>query len=82
MDFNATLIGEMISFAILIWFCVHFIWPHINKAIESFSLGTSVDGIAAVITVHAGTYSDENISCSGYSAAICVSRGGSSANAR
>lgn len=34
MDFNATLIGEMISFAILIWFCVHFIWPYINKAIE------------------------------------------------
>jgi F-type H+-transporting ATPase subunit b len=34
MKFNATLIGEMISFAILIWFCVHFIWPYINKAIE------------------------------------------------
>jgi len=34
MDFNATLIGEMISFAILIWFCVHFIWPYINRAIE------------------------------------------------
>jgi len=34
MDFNATLIGEMLSFAILIWFCVHFIWPHLNKAIE------------------------------------------------
>ena len=34
MNFNATLIGEMISFAILIWFSVHFIWPHINKAIE------------------------------------------------
>ncbi|HET8764511.1 MAG TPA: F0F1 ATP synthase subunit B [Rhodanobacter sp.] len=34
MEFNATLIGEMIAFAILIWFCVHFIWPPINKAIE------------------------------------------------
>jgi F-type H+-transporting ATPase subunit b len=34
MEFNATLIGEMISFAILIWFCVQFIWPHLNKAIE------------------------------------------------
>lgn len=34
MNFNATLIGEMIAFAILIWFCVHFIWPYINKAIE------------------------------------------------
>jgi F-type H+-transporting ATPase subunit b len=31
---NGTLIGEMISFAILIWFCVQFIWPHLNTAIE------------------------------------------------
>ena len=38
MNFNATLIGEMISFAILIWFSVHFIWPHINKAIEERQL--------------------------------------------
>jgi len=38
MDFNATLIGEMLSFAILIWFCVQFIWPHINKAIEERQL--------------------------------------------
>jgi F-type H+-transporting ATPase subunit b len=38
MNFNATLIGEMIAFAILIWFCVHFIWPHINKAIEERQL--------------------------------------------
>lgn len=35
---NATLIGEMIAFAILIWFCVQFIWPHINKAIEERQL--------------------------------------------
>ncbi len=34
MDFNATLIGEMLAFALLIWFCVHFIWPYLNKAIE------------------------------------------------
>jgi F-type H+-transporting ATPase subunit b len=38
MDFNATLIGEMLSFAILIWFSVQFIWPHINKAIEERQL--------------------------------------------
>ncbi len=38
MNFNATLIGEMISFAILIWFTVHFIWPYINKAIEERQL--------------------------------------------
>ncbi|GAP64888.1 ATP synthase, F0 subunit b [Mizugakiibacter sediminis] len=34
MEFNATLLGEVISFAILIWFCVQFIWPHILNAIE------------------------------------------------
>ena len=46
MDFNATLIGEMISFAILIWFCVHFIWPHINKAIEERQVKIA-DGLGA-----------------------------------
>lgn len=34
MEFNATLFGEVLSFAILIWFCVQFIWPHILNAIE------------------------------------------------
>lgn len=29
-----TLIGEMIAFAILIWFCVKFIWPNLTAAIE------------------------------------------------
>jgi F-type H+-transporting ATPase subunit b len=28
----------MLSFAILIWFSVQFIWPHINKAIEERQL--------------------------------------------
>jgi hypothetical protein len=57
-------------------------WRHINKAIASFSPGTPVNGIAAVINVHAGTYGDENLSCAGYAAAICISRGGSSPSAR
>ncbi|HTC27337.1 F0F1 ATP synthase subunit B [Dyella sp.] len=34
MEFNATLIGEMISFALLIMFCVRYVWPHLSKAIE------------------------------------------------
>ncbi len=34
MSFNVTLIGEMIAFAILIWFCVKFIWPNLTAAIE------------------------------------------------
>lgn len=46
MDFNATLIGEMIAFALLIWFSVHFIWPHLNKAIEERQLKIA-DGLNA-----------------------------------
>ncbi len=52
MDFNATLIGEMISFAILIWFCVHFIWPHINKAIEERQIKIA-EGLNAAERAHA-----------------------------
>src|SRR6185312_1936829 len=52
MDFNATLIGEMISFAILIWFTVHFIWPHINKAIEDRQIKIA-EGLNAAERAHA-----------------------------
>lgn len=52
MDFNATLIGEMISFAILIWFCVHFIWPHLNKAIEDRQIKIA-EGLNAAERAHA-----------------------------
>lgn len=52
MNFNATLIGEMISFAILIWFCVHFIWPHINKAIEERQVKIA-EGLGAAERAHA-----------------------------
>ena len=52
MEFNATLIGEMISFAILIWFCVHFIWPHLNKAIEERQLKIA-EGLNAAERAHA-----------------------------
>ena len=52
MEFNATLIGEMISFAILIWFCVHFIWPHLNKAIEERQIKIA-EGLNAAERAHA-----------------------------
>lgn len=52
MSFNATLIGEMIAFAILIWFCVHFIWPHLTKAIEERQQKIA-DGLAAAERAHA-----------------------------
>ena len=34
MNPNITLLGQMISFAILIWFTVKFIWPPLMAAIE------------------------------------------------
>lgn len=54
-------------------------WRHISKAIASFSLNPST---GAQINVHAGTYSDENISCGGTNVAVCVNRGGSSTTIR
>ncbi len=52
MEFNATLIGEMISFAILIWFCVHFIWPYLTKAIEERQVKIA-EGLSAAERAHA-----------------------------
>ena len=34
MDINATLLGQVLVFGILIWFSVKFIWPPLPKAIE------------------------------------------------
>jgi F-type H+-transporting ATPase subunit b len=34
MDINATLLGQAIVFAILIWFSAKFIWPPLVKAVE------------------------------------------------
>ncbi len=35
MNFNATLIGQMISFAVFIWFCMRFVWPPITQALTT-----------------------------------------------
>ena len=34
MDINLTLLGEMITFGILVWFTMRYIWPPITKAIS------------------------------------------------
>lgn len=34
MDINATLIGQFITFALLIWFTMKYVWPPITKAID------------------------------------------------
>ena len=34
MNLNATLIGQLVAFAIFVWFCMKFVWPPIISAIE------------------------------------------------
>lgn len=34
MNINMTFFGQMITFIVLIWFTMKFIWPPLNKAIE------------------------------------------------
>lgn len=34
MSINATLIGQVIWFAIFVWFCMKFVWPPIVNALE------------------------------------------------
>ena len=46
MNFNATLFGQMIAFAIFVWFCMKFVWPPIIKALEDRKTRIA-DGLAA-----------------------------------
>jgi F-type H+-transporting ATPase subunit b len=46
MDIGMTLLGQMISFAILIWFTAKFIWPPLMAAIEERQ-GKIAEGLAA-----------------------------------
>lgn len=34
MNFNLTLLGQIIAFAIFVWFCAKFVWPPLIGAIE------------------------------------------------
>lgn len=34
MNINLTLLGQMISFAIFIWFCMKFVWPPLINAMQ------------------------------------------------
>jgi F-type H+-transporting ATPase subunit b len=46
MNINLTLLAQALSFAILIWFTVKFIWPPLMNAIETRQK-TIADGLAA-----------------------------------
>ena len=34
MNFNATLIGQSITFLVFVWFCMKFLWPPLMKAMD------------------------------------------------
>ncbi len=46
MNMNLTLLGQMISFGIFVWFCVKYVWPPIIKALEERE-SRIADGLAA-----------------------------------
>jgi F-type H+-transporting ATPase subunit b len=46
MNFNATLIGQSITFVIFVWFCMKYIWPPLMAALEERNARIS-EGLAA-----------------------------------
>lgn len=46
MNINATLIGQMIAFGLLVWFTMKLVWPHIIGALEERQTKIA-DGLAA-----------------------------------
>jgi F-type H+-transporting ATPase subunit b len=46
MNINLTLIGQSITFALFVWFCMKFIWPPIVSALEARKKQIA-DGLAA-----------------------------------
>jgi len=46
MNFNATLIGQSITFAFFVWFCMKYVWPPIMNALETRKK-LIADGLAA-----------------------------------
>ena len=46
MNMNLTLLGQAISFAVFVWFCMKYVWPPIVKALEERETRIA-DGLAA-----------------------------------
>lgn len=46
MNFNATLIGQLVTFAIFVWFTMKFVWPMLLKQMEERE-SRIADGLAA-----------------------------------
>lgn len=46
MNLNLTLVGQTLTFALFVWFCMKYVWPPIVGALET-RRRTIVDGLAA-----------------------------------
>jgi F-type H+-transporting ATPase subunit b len=46
MDFNYTLIGQLLAFILFVWFCMRFIWPQLLEILETREKEIS-DGLEA-----------------------------------
>jgi F-type H+-transporting ATPase subunit b len=46
VNLNATLLGELIAFLVFVWFCMKYVWPPLNDAIEARQKKI-IDGLAA-----------------------------------
>ena len=46
MNFNATLIGQSITFLVFVWFCMKYIWPPLMAALDERNARIS-EGLAA-----------------------------------
>lgn len=46
MNINATLFGQMLTFAVLVWFTMKFIWPPVMRALDERAKKIA-DGLAA-----------------------------------
>ena len=46
MNMNLTLLGQAISFAIFVWFCLKYVWPPIIAALDAREAQIA-DGLAS-----------------------------------
>lgn len=46
MNFNATLLGQSITFLLFVWFCMKYVWPPLMQALEERQAKIA-DGLAA-----------------------------------
>ena len=59
MNINATLLGQMITFAIFVWFTMKFVWPMLESALEERKKKIA-DGLAAAEVGHKTLEKAEN----------------------